>query len=307
MRVLVTGAGGFIGRATTERLIQDGHAVTALDRQPGRLRWPDVADVGGARLRLIGDDLLNVDLDELLADVDAVVHLAGRGNVRASWHDPGPYLRDNVEATDRLCRHVAMAERPRVMVLASSSSVYGGRLLPWSEESAVAPASPYGGSKLAAERVAEVRLAGCGKTLVTARLFSVYGPGQREDLLLSRLIDCALTGDVFTVHGDGTQRRDFTFIDDVVTCLMHLLHVECSDVLNVCTGASRSVLELVDLVGELTGRSLRISADQTTSVEAIGAAHTWGDNRKLLRMCGPLNWTPLRDGVARQIESQQHR
>ena len=128
---------------------------------------------------------------------------------------------------------------------------------PLSEDMLPAPVSPYGVSKLAAEQlaVAHARRPGSGLTTVSLRYFTVYGPRQRDDMLISRLLRASLTGTPVTVFGDGRQRRDFTFVGDVVrgNLLAMTADVE-SAVVNLGTGTSVTVLELLDLAHEVTGR-----------------------------------------------------
>ena len=303
MRFLVAGAGGFIGRSLTRRLLCDGHRVTAVDRRadrlPGGERGGSVRNANDDGVQAVAGDLLELDLHDLLADVEAVAHLAGRGNVGESWGDASSYIRDNIEATDRLCRQVAATDHISTLLLASSSSVYAGTP-PWSESAVTSPASPYGVTKLAAEHVARVRLAGSRTRLVTARLFSVYGPDQRPDLVLSRLIECALAGEAFELHGDGGQRRDFTFIDDAVEYLARLLNTDAVGVFNVCTGVSFSLHDVIAIVSDLLGKRVRMNS--MADIRLVGVAETWGINSKLVHGYGPLAWTPLHDGIRQQIE-----
>jgi nucleoside-diphosphate-sugar epimerase len=301
--VLVTGGGGFIGGALTRRLLGDGWRVTAVDRRPDGIRRLGGCTADLRRLRPVMADLQQLDLRRLLVGVDAVVHLAGRGNVRESWRDPAPFVRDNVEVTDRLMRAVAAEHQVRVVVVASSSSVYAGAP-PWTELALARPASPYGMTKLAAERAAFTHLGSDRRRLVVARLFSVYGPGQRPDLVLSRLIDSGIAGGVCRLHGDGRQRRDFTYIDDAVECLARLLASDVAGVFNVCTGNSYSLLDLVRELRDGCGHAIRFRCDGRADERVVGAAHTLGVNTKLIAACGPQAWTSLRVGVRRQLAWQ---
>ena len=304
MRVLITGAGGFIGRTLAERMLADRHKVIAVDRLPeglAELRAFAEAAKNGDLLATVQGDLVEMPLKHLVADVDVVAHVAGRGNVRASWNETTSYMRDNAEVTDRLSMEVARTGSVRAFLLVSSSSVYGGKP-PWVESAALSPCSPYGVTKLTGEHVARVRLADTATTLMTVRPFSVYGPRQRSDLALSRMLDCVVQGRPFTVVGDGHQRRDFTFVEDVVECMTRLLTRPVAGTFNLCAGESHSLLELIAIVNDLLGRAVPITHTGIGEKILPEAAETLGCNGAVQKACGPITWTDLRQGVKQQIE-----
>jgi UDP-glucuronate 4-epimerase len=306
MRVLVTGAAGFIGRTLAEHLIAEGNSVIAVDRRAeGLMELVKFAQIRQQAdlLRTVQAELVETPLDGLLDDVEVVAHLAGRGNVRSSFSEADLYIRDNIEVTDRLSAAIAGSGSIRTVLLASSSSVYGGRT-PWAETDVPAPYSPYGVTKLAGEHAARVRLADTGVTLVTVRPFSVYGPRQRPDLVLSRLLECALQGREFALLGDGQQRRDFTFVEDIVSCMVRLLTKPVAGTYNLCAGKSHSVLELTALVDELIGRKVMVRMKGFRDGWLPEPPETLGVNDAVQRACGPIHWTELREGMAQQVEWQ---
>jgi UDP-glucuronate 4-epimerase len=303
VRALVTGAGGFIGRRLAERMLVAGHAVIAVDRLPegltGLTAFAETARQEDL-LETVQGDLAEIPPENLFANVDVVAHVAGRGNVRTSWGDATSYMRDNAEVTDRLSMEVARTGSVRAFLLVSSSSVYGGRA-PWTESAALAPCSPYGVTKLTGEHAARVRLADTDTTLMTVRPFSVYGPRQRSDLALSRLLDCAVQDRPFTILGDGQQRRDFTFVDDVVECMIRLLTTPVAGTFNLCAGKNHSLLELIALVNELLGKTVTVYHKGFGEEWLPEAAETLGFNDAVQQACGPIAWTDLRQGVEQQI------
>ena len=304
MRALVTGAGGFIGRRLAERMLVEGHAVIAVDRIPAGLESLTAFAKAATQenlLTTVQGDLAEMPVASLVADVDVVAHLAGRGNVRASWSDPTSYMRDNAEVTDKLSAEVTRTGSVRAFLLVSSSSVYGGEA-PWTESSPLSPCSPYGVTKLTGEHLARVRLSDTGTTLMTVRPFSVYGPRQRSDLALSRLLDCAVQDRAFTVFGDGQQRRDFTFVEDVVECMMRLLTTPAAGTFNLCAGKNHSLTELITLVNELLNKTVAIQYKGFSEGWLPEAAETLGVNDAVQQACGPIVWTDLREGVRQQIE-----
>jgi len=304
VRALVTGAGGFIGRKLAERMLVEGHAVIAIDRLPeglaGLTAFAEAAK-GEDMLATVLGDLAEIPVESLIANVDVVAHVAGRGNVRTSWSEASSYMRDNTEITDRLSMEVARAGSVRAFLLVSSSSVYGGKA-PWVESTTLAPCSPYGVTKLAGEHAARVRLADTDTALMTVRPFSVYGPRQRSDLVLSRLLDCAVQGRPFTILGDGQQRRDFTFVGDIVECMIRLLTRPVAGTYNLCAGKSHSLLELVALVNELLGKTVTVYHKGFGEDWLPEAVETLGLNDAVQQACGPIVWTDLRQGVKQQIE-----
>jgi UDP-glucose 4-epimerase len=157
-------------------------------------------------------------LGELLDEgVTHVFHLAGQPGVRDSWGAGfRAYAENNILATQQLLEACVGRSIERIVV-ASTSAVYGhGAGAPSSEVSALKPVSPYGASKVATEQLCEVYREQRGVPTVRLRYFTVYGPGQRLDMAFARFIAAAAQGDPITVYGDGTQTRDFTFIDDVI-------------------------------------------------------------------------------------------
>lgn len=257
--LLVTGAAGFIGNWLCERLARDGYAVRAVDcltdyydaslkkaNLDRLLTRPDI--------EFVDADLATLDLGALLDDVEVVFHLAGEPGVRASWGSGfEPYLHNNVRVTQQLleaCRH-----RPvHRFVYASSSSIYGHPAsVPTSERVLPAPVSPYGVSKLAAEHLCELYRVEFRVPTTSLRLFTVYGPRQRPDMAFSRLVRAALDGEPFPLYGDGTQRRDFTYVDDVVDAFVAAAERDWSGVANIGGGAPVTLLEAIGILEELCG------------------------------------------------------
>ena len=221
MRVVVTGAAGFIGSHVAEAMSEAGCDVLAVDalarstyRAAAVRNWARLARHRGitpASADLATDDLRS------LAEAELIVHLAGRPGVRTSWDNGGAAVqRDNVRATRRLlaaCAARPAGQRPRVVV-ASSSSVYGSAADPCDEAAPLRPESPYAAAKVAVERLSAATRAQVHTVIL--RFFSVYGPRQRPDMAFHRFIEAALGGGSALVFGDGTQSRAFTYIADVV-------------------------------------------------------------------------------------------
>jgi nucleoside-diphosphate-sugar epimerase len=223
-RVLVTGAAGFIGSHLVERLLARGDEVVGVDnfdplypraikernleaacRSRGfRFHELDVADAGALR--------------RLVTPETVIVHLAAKAGVRPSISDPAGYVRANVTATQGML-DAARAAGAKRLVFGSSSSVYGDDTAPPFAESAPAmhPISPYAATKRAAELLIEALAPHWGFQAAALRFFTVYGPRQRPDLAIHSFTRRILTGEPITMFGDGTEARDYTYIDDIVT------------------------------------------------------------------------------------------
>jgi len=237
--IVVTGGAGFIGRVVCERLEAEGVAVRGVDRQPGTT---------------VTGDLLDLPLEEVLDGADGVIHLAGRGGVAESWSAGSSCVRDNVDATRRLLGALA----PGIpLVLASSSSVYAPSERALREDAPCRPLSPYGLSKVQAEQLCGLWARERGTRWVGCRLFTVYGPGQRPDMFVARLLDAVATGALFELHAGAA--RHFTYVDDAVEGLLLALRrgvPGCS--YNIAGPAAHPVSDVVTRLAELLGRSLML-------------------------------------------------
>jgi nucleoside-diphosphate-sugar epimerase len=222
LTLLVTGCAGFLGSHLSERLTDLGDEVVGVDSFTDYyLRELKESNLEGLRNRpsftLFELDLGSDPLEGVLDGVDTVFHLAAQPGVRGSFGASfGRYVHDNVLATQRLLEASATA-RVKTFVYASSSSVYGNSLAyPTPEDTWRAPISPYGLTKLATEELAAVYGRLERLHTVGLRYFTVYGPRQRPDMAFARFFASALAGRPVKILGDGSQVRDFTFVDDAV-------------------------------------------------------------------------------------------
>src|SRR3954447_5448772 len=219
MRALVTGAAGFIGSSLVDALLVRGDSVRGIDCfTPYYGRADKEANLAGAlqhhEFELVEADLRTCAIEPLLEGVDVVFHQAAQAGVRLSWADGfADYDGHNILATQRLLEAVKAAGVQR-LVYASSSSVYGNApAYPTNEDDLPRPHSPYGVTKLAAEHLCNLYAANWGVPTVSLRYFTVYGPRQRPDMAMHRLVESALNHTPFPLYGDGSQVRDFTFVE----------------------------------------------------------------------------------------------
>ena len=312
MRALVTGAAGFIGSTLSERLVAEGHGVTAVDCLTAHYDLAQKRSNLDALGRLPGcvvvqADLRTSDLASLLDGIDVVFHLSWQPGVRSSWDSGFPsYAEHNILVTQRLLE--AVRGRPlKRLVFASSSSVYGNApAYPTSEVDLPRPQSPYGVTKLAAEHLCTLYARNWDVPTVSLRYFTVYGPRQRPDMAIHRLFEAALSGEAFPLYGDGQQVRDFTFVDDVVEAnlLASTASVPTGSVINISGGSATTLMEVVNIVGELTEDPVELDRypSQPGDVERTG-----GSTERATQLLG---WAPrvgLPGGLAAQLAWHRER
>lgn len=306
-RAVVTGAAGFIGSHLVDALLRGGATVLGIDRRSPRNDHTAAENLhdalGDPAFRLVSGDLVTDELKPWVADADVVFHLAGVPGVRPSWGDAfGEYLACNVLATQRLLETCAAMGVPR-LVLASSSSVYGEAAAgagPLREDGVTAPRSPYGVTKLAAERLAlAYALAPAAPTSVVAvRYFTVYGPRQRPDMAIGRMLRAVLTGQPLRLYGDGEQRRDFTFVSDAVAATISAAAAPATaEVVNVGGSDSVTVRHVLRHVADITGEQVPVRADEE---QAGDVRTTAADLSKARTLLGYRPSVPLREGIERQ-------
>lgn len=310
MRALVTGAAGFVGSHLSEALRAGGWDVVGVDCLTPyydiEQKRANLAALAIAGVRHLDADLRSADLDDLLETVDVVFHQAAQPGVRASWADFDTYVDHNLLATNRLldaCKRNPVSR----FVYASSSSVYGDApAYPTTEASPTHPRSPYGVTKLGAEQLCGVYAANWGVPTVSLRYFTVFGPRQRPDMAMHRIVEAALNGTSFPMFGTGSQVRDFTYVGDVVAANMAAATaaVPPGSIFNVAGGDSVTLAEVIAMVESLTGlpvpldRRSEQAGDVTRTGGAVDAA------------AAALRWRPsvgVAEGLARQVEWHRSR
>lgn len=262
MRVLVTGAAGFIGSHLCERLVADGHEVTGLDAfipfYPRAIKERNLTRLRGeSRFRFVEADLRDADLVPLVADTDAVIHAAAMGGTAYSWQRFDLYLGCNTAATQRLLDALRTAgdlDRRRLVQI-STSSVYGVEAC-GDEALPLRPVSPYGITKLAAEQLALAYHQSFGLPVVVLRYFSIYGPRQRPDMAYYRFIDALLQGEPIVVEGDGEQSRGNTYVADCVEgTVLALARGVPGEIYNIGGGVPITLNQALALIERYTGRA----------------------------------------------------
>ncbi len=315
-RILITGAPGFIGTHLTTRLLSDGDQVIGFDnfdpfydvaikrRNVERLR-----EIGGDSFTLIEGDLRDADACAAAVDgVDGIVHLAALAGVRPSIQDPVRYMDVNVRGTQILLdawQNVA-AGTSRPFVFGSSSSVYGGNeKVPFSEDDPVNnPVSPYAASKRAGELLCSTFHHLTGIPVTCLRFFTVFGPGQRPEMAIHKFSRKVLAGEPLPFFGDGSTRRDYTFVSDIVDGVTAALGRDPGDadryrIFNLGGAETTTLAELVQIIEKTLGKSaiLDRQPEQPGDVPA-----TFADVSRATAELGYQRRVPLAEGISRFAE-----
>jgi UDP-glucuronate 4-epimerase len=296
MRYVVTGAAGFIGSHLAEALLQGGHEVLGVDS------FTDYYDPALKEENAAGLDVARVDLAEEdleLDGVDGVFHLAGQPGVRSFGDVFEDYARRNLLASRRVFE-TAAAAGVRV-VFASSSSVYGdAESYPTREDADLRPISPYGITKAGCEQLAYAYGKEFGLDAVLLRYFTVYGPRQRPDMALARIVEALARAAAFELYGDGLQSRSFTYVaDGVEATIAAMERAQAGALYNVGGGAEATMREAIATLERLSGRTLEL-------VEQPAAAgdvrRTSADTRRIEQDLGWRATTAFEDGLRAQWE-----
>jgi UDP-glucuronate 4-epimerase len=296
MKYVVTGAAGFIGSHLAEKLLAGGHEVFAIDCFTDYYD-PALKEENAAGLDVVRLDLAEEDVD--LEGVDGLFHLAGQPGVRSFGDVFEEYVRRNLLASRRVFEAAAGAG-VRV-VFASSSSIYGdAERYPTPEEVEPRPISPYGITKLGCEQLAHAYAQSFGLDAVVLRYFTFYGPRQRPDMALARIVAALARGSSFELYGDGLQSRSFTYVADGVGATMAAMErAPAGSIYNVGGGEEATMREAIATLERVSGRTL----DLVESPSAAGdVRRTSADATRIERDLGWRATTTLEDGLRAQWE-----
>ena len=304
MKVVVTGGAGFIGSNLGRSLLARSEVgeVIALDD----LSTGDAANVDGTGIQLVEASILDSRaLDEALGGADAVVHLAALPSVPRSVADPVASHHANATGTLEVLQAARRAGNLPVVV-ASSSSVYGANPeLPKRESMRTAPISPYAVTKQATESYALAFGHTYGLPTLALRFFNVYGPfqpaGHAYAAVIPAFVDAALSGVPLTVHGDGEQTRDFTFVGTVAEVIADAVvrRVHDLDPVNLAFGTRVSLNQLIDLLADILGFSPQV---EHVAVRAGDVRDSQADNSRLLSLFPEVRPVELTEGLRRTVE-----
>lgn len=305
MRIVVTGAAGFIGSHLCEQLLALGHDVLGIDAfidyYPRRIKELNLAPVAAhPQFRFVEADLRTDPLDGLMEGVDAVVNQAAMAGLMRSWRDLEAYSSCNILGLQRLVEACQRAGVRR-FVQASTSSVYG-RDAVGDETQPTRPVSPYGITKLAAEHLLAAHAAAFDFPAIVLRYFSVYGPRQRPDMAYHIFIDAVMHGRPITVYGDGRQSRSNTYISDCVAgTIAALERARIGDVYNLGGGEEITLLRAIQLIAEAVGATPQIRHEAARPGDQM---RTWADTAKAREAFGYRPSVAATEGMRAQVSWQ---
>lgn len=306
--ILVTGSNGFIGSKTTQLLLDRGDEIIGIDNMNDyydvRLKEYRLKKLEAHKsFKFIHADIENAnELEKIFSTYkfDGIINLAARAGIRYSIENPHVYMTTNADGTLNL---LEMMRRHNVnrMVLASSSSLYANQPMPFSESLPVnTPISPYAASKKAAEVLAYSYHYLFNFNITILRYFTVYGPAGRPDMSVFRFIKWIDEGTPIELFGDGTQSRDFTYIDDIAEGTLKAYDAKGYEIINLGGGKNPIALNyMISKIEEYTGKKAVVINKEFHKADV---AETWADISKADRV---LNWQPkigFDEGLKRSVD-----
>ena len=307
-KILLTGVAGFIGAKTCEYLLESGVEVVGIDNMNSYY------DVGLKEHRLgslTKDDKFRfqkIDIEDLGAlqklfsaeQFEAVINLAARAGVRYSMENPFVYMTTNGQGTLNLLT-MMKEHKVKKMVLASTSSLYAGQPMPFREDLPVnTPISPYAASKKAAEVMAYTYHYLYGLDISIVRYFTVYGPAGRPDMSIFRFIKWIDEGVPLEIFGDGSQSRDFTFVDDIAKGTIKAVQPVGYEIINLGGGKNPiSINEIISKIEKYLGKKAKIDLKPFHKTDL---KETWADITKAQKILG---WAPsvgIEEGLKKSMD-----
>jgi UDP-glucuronate 4-epimerase len=307
MKVLVTGAAGFIGSHLCERLLSEARTVVGVDNfdefyDPQIKRSNIAGCLENENFELVEADIRDrAAMDETVGkDIDIIVHLAARAGVRPSIAQPLLYADVNVSGTTVLLE-AAKKQRIDKFIFASSSSVYGNNeKVPFSEEDNVDfPISPYAATKKACELICHTYHHLYGISLTCLRFFTVYGPRQRPDLAIHKFARLIEQGKAIPVYGDGTMSRDFTYIEDIIDGTVAAME-KCAGFNIYNLGESRPIT-VNNLIAEIEKALGKKAVKEHVPPQPGDVERTYADVTKAVKELGYNPTTTIEEGLAQFV------
>ncbi|MBD0255376.1 MAG: GDP-mannose 4,6-dehydratase [Cytophagales bacterium] len=304
--VLITGGAGFIGSHLLDELLRDEqNRVTCLDNldpfYDATTKLDNIrAHRGNPRFTFVQADIREPESlrQNLKGKYEVVVHLAAKAGVRPSLLNPYQFQQVNLMGTQNLLE-MAREWGTRQFVFASSSSVYGvSPKVPWSEsDNVLQPISPYAVSKVAGELMGHVYSQVYGMRFIALRFFTVFGPRQRPDLAIHKFTDLILRGKPIQIYGDGTTRRDYTYVSDTVQGIMGAIRYDRSlyEIINLGNNAPVTMNELIGTLEETLGRRAIV---ERLPEQQGDVPQTYADIAKAQQLLGYQPGVNLKKGLA---------
>lgn len=250
--ILITGGLGFIGSHIAEELLDNNKVIIVDNLSTGKIE--NLKNPQHENLTLIKEDINNLNLDELLENIDYIFHLSAMASVPLSIDNPLQCNEQNLTSTIKLLNS-AKNKNVKKIIFSSSSAVYGDNTnMPLKETEQPMPKSPYAASKASCELYMKAFYDSFGLNYASLRYFNVFGPKQDENSqyasVIPNFISCILKNEQPTIYGDGTQTRDFIYVEDVVKANIAACESDFNGILNIASGKKTSINQLYEIVKE---------------------------------------------------------
>lgn len=309
---LVTGGAGFIGSHLVDRLLAEGWQVTVVDNfdpfYDRNIKCRNIEPhLGHSTFDLVEADIRDIESlrSRLSGEYDVIVHLAAKAGVRPSIQDPIGYQEVNVRGTQNMLE-LAREMGVKQFVFASSSSVYGvNPNVPWREDDCVLlPISPYAATKVAGELMGHVYSHLHGIRFIALRFFTVYGPRQRPDLAIHKFACLILQGEAVPIYGDGSTRRDYTYVDDVIEGVRRAMDYKATpyEIINLGNNQTVGLLEMVQALEKELGVRARLEHHPSQPGDV---PQTWACAEKAERLLGYSPRTLFNEGLSQFVACQR--
>ncbi len=309
-KILITGGAGFVGSSLSDTLLkQNNHQITVIDNfdpfYDKKIKQKNIENnLNNPNYTFIEEDLRNYDAlnSKLNGNYDVIVHLAAKAGVRPSILDPISYQEVNVQGTQNLLE-LAKEWNTKQFVFGSSSSVYGiNPNVPWSEDDYVLqPISPYAATKVSGELLGHVYSKLYDIRFIALRFFTVYGPRQRPDLAIHKFAKLMLEDKPIPMYGDGSSRRDYTYVDDIVSGIISAINYTATnyEIINIGNNQTISLLELIKTLENTLNKKAII---ETMPNQPGDVPQTYANIQKAKKLLGYQPGTSIESGIKKFID-----
>lgn len=308
MEILITGGAGFIGSTLADKLINENKIIVIdnfNDYYDPKIKEDNVSpNLDNPNYKLYRGDICDTELVRKIFDerkIDCVVHIAARAGVRASLEDPLEYIRTNIYGTTTILEQMRL-HGVKKLVFASSSSVYGNCTAEkFSEDLKVTePISPYAATKLSCEQIIYTYSKLYEIKSVCLRLFTVYGPKQRPDLAIRKFTELINQNKLLPVYGDGTTKRDYTYIDDIIDGFCSAIKYDKTpyEIINLGGGSPITLSEMIKVLEDVLGEKAIINHQP---MQKGDVNKTVSDISKAKKLLGYAPKTSFKEGIKKFI------
>ncbi len=307
MKVLVTGADGFIGSHLTEALLKEGYKVRALSQYNSFNYWGWLEDINpSSNLEIVCGDVRDPNFcREISKDIDVIFHLAALIAIPYSYIAPESYIETNVKGTLNICQAAKDNGVKRILVT-STSEVYGtAQYVPIDEKHPLQPQSPYSASKIGADAIAMSFYNAFELPLTIVRPFNTYGPRQSARAVIPTIITQIASGVKEVKLGDTSPTRDFNYVEDI--CRGFILLSQCDkaigETVNIGSNYEISIKETVELIKDIMHSDVKLITDeQRIRPEKSEVFRLWCDNRKMKALTGYEPKYSIKEGLEKTVE-----